>query len=96
MVAADDTTDAKARAGYRLQRVRGRPCGRLDEALVSGTRVCRFEPCQGHALRVATTVRRRCPPRRAPLQRVFLFFVATFFLVRLVVFVRFVFVGRVS
>ena len=30
---------------------RDRPCGLMDKALVFGTKDCRFESCQGHALR---------------------------------------------
>ena len=31
----------------------------MDKALVFGTKDCRFESCQGHALRIAATLQRR-------------------------------------
>jgi hypothetical protein len=41
----------------RFAQICGRPCGLMDKALVFGTKDCRFESCQGHALYIVAFVR---------------------------------------
>ena len=50
----------------RFAQIRGRPCGLMDKALVLGTKDCRFESCQGHALYIVAFVRLCCSSALEP------------------------------